>query len=129
MFRNAENGKVMFFNRDYEVMEFGGQREFECTPELLDIKFSYECDKKFLMLRDGTVYVGTIFLLYNDEDAPYTLNKSHLVEYFNKVNEVMWAVVVCRENAYSNGTSTDEQFKKLQALMDRYFITNKNRQS
>lgn len=129
MFRNAENGKVLFFNREYEVMEFGGKREFDCSIDLLDIDFSYVCDKKFLIPRDGTVYVGKIYLLYTDENPPYTFVKRDIAEYFHKLTEVMWTIVDTMGNAFNNGTTTDDQIKKLQVLMDRHFINKNNKRS
>ena len=122
LFRNAENGKVIFVNRHYEVMDFFGQREFDIDIEKLGIEFDYEADEMFLLPEDGTSYVGMFFFLYTDANSPYYFYKRDVIDYFEKLEKVMAQMVICLGNAFNNATATEEQLKDLEVLFDSRFI-------
>lgn len=121
MLRDEISGKVVFFNREYEVMNFGGQKEFDLDPEELDIDFVYSAEGKFLMGEDGSVYVGWVYLLYNSENAPYYLDGQFLVEYLMNYNKLAEYTIHPIGNAYNNCTATTSQYEKMHKALRKYF--------
>ncbi len=121
LMKDEITGKVVFFNREYEVMTFGNQKEFDLDPDELDIDFVFSECGKFLMGEDGSVYVGWVYLLYDSETAPYYLDGQDLVEYLMNYNKLAEYTIHPIGNAFNNCTATKSQYDVMSEAMSSYF--------
>lgn len=131
LFRNVENGKILLFNREYEVIEIAGQREFDIDLAELIEDFAYIADARFLLTDDGHGYVGTMYWLYCEE-SPFYFEKENMIHYFNKVEKVFSQIIKCPGNGYNKRTATKEQYNRVKALHKKYYpycYTKKNKHS
>lgn len=120
LFVNKENGKVLFFNRRYEIIEWGGQREFDFNPEELGIQYEFALDHRFLMAADGTEYVGKMYWLYC-RFRPYEFTKHAFILYFEMMGKLLPFMMNHVSNAWATEYSSQEQYDRTDALMKKYY--------
>lgn len=120
LFVNKENGKVLFFNRKYEIIEWGGQREFDFKPEDVGIQYEYALDHRFLMAADGTEYVGKMYWLYS-RFRPYSFIKEPMWRYFEVMGKLFPFMMNHVSNAWASEYSSQEQYDRTDALMKKYY--------
>ncbi len=123
LFLNKANGKVLLFNREYEVMEYAGQREFHIDPIELGINYTFIRENGFLMTEDGLSYVGCFYFLYSD-DQPYYFGKASMISYYQRLDKLMGYIVNCVGNSYNEGTSTKKQTNEVKRLRKKYYPKN-----
>jgi len=105
----TDDGKVVFFNREYEVMCIAGQQEFEADVDSMDVEWESVRDAMFLMDENGEVYVGTVYYLYDDANNPFWLEQQEMATYLQRLGRVMEVMVTPIGNAFANGTFSKEQ--------------------
>ena len=117
--QDEETGKIVFFNRDYEILTFMGKKEFDFDPsKVLDDGMQIG-EGKFLMGADGSVYVGRFYMFFIDYNEPFWMEKALLENYLRRLSRVMLLMndVIC--NAFDNGTATGEQCEICDRKFDR----------
>ncbi len=122
LFVNAENNKVLLFNREYEVMEFAGQREFDLDLGELFGDFTNIMGHRFLMTDDGHEYVGTMLWLY-EVDPPYYFEKDPMIAYFLVVEKVISQIIKCPGNSFNEQTASKKQKARTRKLLKKYYPT------
>ena len=102
------DGKCVILNRDYEVLSFNGQTEFEFDPHELCSKFINSAKNKFLMCENGTNYAGTMYYLYDGglyEDRQFATQLDRLAPLISKLISPIG-------NAFDKHTYTKKQFEE-----------------
>lgn len=96
----SDEGVVVFFNRKYEALSFGGVREFRVKQKALQKHCIAVQDDMFLMTDDGKKYVGKMGFFYNDETAPYVGEKKSLNRFFHKYQKIIEVAIGTIGNPY-----------------------------
>lgn len=119
------DGKVIFFNREYQAMTFGGKKEFDIKPEDLGIEFPYVAEGKFLLTEEDDAYVGKMYFLYDMKDIPYYLSYEDFEPYMMRIAPVLNAIVGTLANPYAERncpkTLCEKQSRRMRKLYNKRF--------
>lgn len=104
-------GKVVFFNREYEVITFGGKKEFDFNPDALVFDYTYVAYDRYLFTKEGDAYFGKMYFLCDDIN-PYYYSKKGLIVYLHRIEKLLDVIVGKIGNPYNDSTITDEMRTK-----------------
>lgn len=108
-FIHNDDGTIVLFNHDYQVLTYVGCKAFRCDPTTLGICYSLVSKDGVLFTVDGQSYKGDMYYLYDESNTPCSLDREYLSDYLLSYARLMETIIGKIGNAITMGKTTDEQ--------------------